>query len=186
MARLFVSIPIPFINSDILQTIKKLKLSFDKKEINVQWVPNENLHLTLFFIGEINDPEPIKFKLREIAPFLSPFELHLKGIGAFPDMITSRVLWIGARQTKGLLETYDAIKIKMNIKENIQFSPHITIARLRNNRCTRDILSPFLRKDFGKTVVNEIILYESKLFGHYLKYIQLEKFPLEPSFSAAP
>jgi 2'-5' RNA ligase len=66
----------------------------------------------------------------------------------------------------------------LNSREEGEYTPHMTFARLRNPGKSKDLLSPFVRKDFGKVDVTEVILYESIIKTPYTFYKEIARIPL--------
>ncbi|MGZ3743511.1 MAG: RNA 2',3'-cyclic phosphodiesterase [Pseudobdellovibrionaceae bacterium] len=149
------------------QIIKKLKMHAEQKEIEVRWVPLENYHITLVFLGNTQDekiPE-IEAITERIAMNFAPFHLKISDVGAFPDDFSSRVLWFGVQNSKTLRSMQEDLVTELkhvvyNPQEQ-EYSPHLTIGRLRNPHKTKDMISPFVRKKIAKIEIHEIVLYES-------------------------
>ncbi len=122
--RLFVSINIP---DDVKEDVGRLYKRFS----GIRFVPLENLHITLKFLGE-SEPEPIVSKLKEID--FSTFSFTLKGVGAFPNKEFPRVVWIGVGSGKekivDLAQKVDSLLADIR-KDDHPFHPHLTIARVR-------------------------------------------------------
>lgn len=109
-------------NKAILGTMHDLK----KKGVKGKFVPAQNLHMTLAFIGETESAEPVKEAIKDIR--FKPFRLGLTAPGTFGD-----VLWIGVKGNQGmnglvktLREALDAAGISYDRQK---FTPHVTIAR---------------------------------------------------------
>lgn len=101
-----------------------------------RWLPAENLHLTLRFIGEV-DPrmaEDIDAALAGIAA--KPFSLSLTGLGVFGDKKSARVLWAGVERSEPLVALAGKIEIALQraglAPETRKFAPHVTLAKLKN------------------------------------------------------
>ncbi|MGE0045028.1 MAG: RNA 2',3'-cyclic phosphodiesterase [Hyphomonadaceae bacterium] len=101
------------------------------------WRPRENLHLTLRFFGEVAEPvaDDIDAALSEAALRARPFDLRLKGTGVF-GKDEPNALWIGAEASAALADLAAACERaarKAGLKpEPRKFTPHVTIAYLRN------------------------------------------------------
>lgn len=101
-----------------------------------RWIDPEQLHLTVRFIGEVDGTLfcDIKEVLEEIN--FASFSLQLKGVGCFPPRGTPRVLWIGLARCEPLMllrKKIDTVLSRVKVKpEGRKFSPHITLARLKN------------------------------------------------------
>lgn len=166
------------------QIIKKLRINADQRGLEVRWTAAENYHVTLVFLGRTADekiPE-IESLVEDVAQRFAPFQLKISDIGAFPDEFNSRVLWFGVQNSKSLRflqeELSQNLKDKNYPLESREYSPHLTIARLRNPHKTKDMMSPFVRKKIAKIDVTEIVLYESLGTAPYPVYKALRKFRL--------
>lgn len=131
--RLFTAIDLP---SEILLRLERL-LSALRPEAFIKWSPLDNLHITTKFIGEWPEarvPE-IHQALRR-ARRRQPFEVELKGLGWFPNERSPRVLWLGVEGATELAalaaETENALVPLGIAKEAREFSPHLTLARIKN------------------------------------------------------
>ena len=133
--RLFIAIELP---PQIKQGIAKVQEGLRKAGANAGWTRPEGIHLTLKFLGEV--PE---LKVKEILQALSGaaqgfgnLNLDVAGAGAFPNMKTPRVLWLGVTgdvEKLGLLQAVveDAM-VKLGFEqEERKFSPHLTLARIK-------------------------------------------------------
>ncbi|MDH5186543.1 MAG: RNA 2',3'-cyclic phosphodiesterase, partial [candidate division WOR-3 bacterium] len=84
MMRSFIAIEIP---KGVRDGISKIIADFKKSDYPVRWVANENLHLTLVFLGEVAEKflDEVKEQLASVAKLVKPFEANLNGLGAFPS-----------------------------------------------------------------------------------------------------
>ena len=106
-----------------------------------RWVPAEQIHLTLRFIGGVDG-----VFFREIKEALAgvrsdTFPLQLKGLGAFPPRKKPRVLWVGVEKNEVLVQLRNRIEAALVAcglePEGRKFAPHITLARLRDTPLVR-------------------------------------------------
>lgn len=101
---------------------------------DARWIPPEQLHLTLGFIGEVSGTVflDIKEALAEIKS--APFALRLQGVGFFPPRGQPRVIWAGIAASEPLAILQRKITTRLFALgleiENRKFSPHLTLARL--------------------------------------------------------
>ena len=101
-----------------------------------RWVEPDNLHLTLRFIGGVEEPlvEDIVFALRAIR--MEPFAVTLSSVGHFESRKRVRQIWagiMGSTQLMDLQGRVDAAMIRAGIKpEGRKFTPHVTLARLKD------------------------------------------------------
>ena len=121
--RLFIAIKLSDAMKDSL--IRLENILYDRG-VRGNYTSEENLHLTLVFIGEYPDCEPVLDALSSVA--FSPFELRLEGMGRFGDL-----WWAGMRDSAPL--TAIVRRIRRALAENDipfdrkRFSPHITLIR---------------------------------------------------------
>lgn len=140
--RLFVAIDLP-------DRVKQAVATLCRGAAGVRWLPPEQLHLTLRFIGEADDAVEgaIRRGLAEVGS--PPFPLTLRGVGCFPSPQRPRVLWVGlggSDPLERLQQQVEAAVITAGLPaEGRHFSPHITLARLREQRGTE--LIPFLTRN---------------------------------------
>jgi 2'-5' RNA ligase len=183
MKRLFIAIAThEGLEESASAIVKKLRINADQKQLEIRWVPGNNYHVTLHFLGS-TAPEKlaeIETLLTEVAMSTAPFKLKISDVGAFPDDSASRVLWFGVQNSKALrsLQGNIASRFSSSGREEREYSPHMTIGRLRNPHRTKDLLSPFVRKTLGKILVEEIVLYESVGSVPFPVYKPLKKFRL--------
>lgn len=169
-----------------LPTFKKLKINADRREISVKWVPLDNFHITVSFLGDRPAEEIplIAETLKDVCTQFAPFDLKIEDMGAFSNEHDARVLWLGVQKKRYLAEFKEILDQALLEKQILlkpderAFAPHLTIGRLRNPRSVKDMISPFKRKSFGKIHVHEIVLYESKLQGAFPIYTPVLRCPL--------
>ena len=141
-------------------------------------VHQEHLHLTLVFIGEVDEPRAASIGSSMAAPFdVAPFELVFGGLGVFPPVGPPRVLWLGVTagaDAVGALQQQVCLRLARlaegpgnNRREwgsERPFSPHLTLGRWRRSRQSDG------RRALAETVgavarvpVAAVTLYESRL-----------------------
>jgi 2'-5' RNA ligase len=129
MPRLFIAVDLP-------DTIKKNLETMFFGIPGARWVAPDQIHLTVRFIGDVDGALflDIKNTLEEVN--ILPFDLQLKGVGHFPPRGTPRVLWVGLDKSEPLQllrKKVDSTLLKIGLdSERRKFSPHITLARLKN------------------------------------------------------
>ncbi|HEY6839557.1 MAG TPA: RNA 2',3'-cyclic phosphodiesterase [Geobacteraceae bacterium] len=130
MYRLFVAIDLP-------QETKESVRAICHGLPEARWVPQEQLHLTLRFIGDADSRlfAAIKACLLEVKG--ESFSLTLAGIGHFPPGKRARVLWVGMERCETLLKLAQDVECALVSaglpREERPFSPHITLARFRES-----------------------------------------------------
>jgi RNA 2',3'-cyclic 3'-phosphodiesterase len=107
---------------------------------SIRWVDPANLHITLWFIGEIDDAALAALTTATNIPFATPrFLLQFGGVGTFPSSSSPRVLWIGLRSgVEPLQSIYAELARRLAPwgyePERRPYSPHLTIARIKEIR----------------------------------------------------
>jgi 2'-5' RNA ligase len=177
--RTFLAVEIP---NKIRRKVDQLISEEKNKNLPMKWVKFENLHITLKFLGEIEES-----KIKEIISILEDttksytgFDINLEGIGCFPHPDNPRVLWIGVKHGITML-TDIAREIEKNLgaagfREDKRFHAHLTLARTRKFCKLDKILAlPFTTENFS---VNSVTLFESILKPEGPIYAALKKFNL--------
>ena len=153
----------------------------------VRWVGPGNFHLTLKFLGNIdeNQIEPIGAALAEALRPFPRLTINVKGLGVFPNPKRPRVLWVGLVGSRlALLQSKveSALTPLGFAPDEKIFTPHLTIGRWRQGaRAERNLeseLGKWRDHEFGATSMHEVILFQSELkptgaIYHRLKVIML-------------
>jgi RNA 2',3'-cyclic 3'-phosphodiesterase len=133
------------------------------------WVSLGQLHLTLRFIGAVDEITCSRIT-QELAHVVQlPFELILRGVGRFPARGEAKILWVGVEENQGLLSLRRHIDKSLAASgiapEERPFSPHITIARLRSvsGAWVKEFLEVNCRFTTVPCTVNQFHLYSSVL-----------------------
>jgi 2'-5' RNA ligase len=179
--RLFIALDIPAeIRARLTEYMERACLLAPE----ARWARVEGLHVTLKFIGHVDDAvvEKIKAELRSIKA--APFEVKFAGVGFFPNPNAGRVFWAGVNggdSLPKLASTIDAAMEKLGIpRETKPYHPHLTLART-SSRPLRG-LKPLLDEpppQFGTMTAREFFLYQSQPQKGGSKYTKLERFELE-------
>ncbi len=167
---------------------KKIRKTADHKEIHLKWTPPDNYHVTLAFLGDtlISDIPKIQEQIHEVAQKHTPFHLKIRGISGFPTVSQARVLYLGVQRSQAILDLQSAMEQALLPPEKVdhEYSPHLTIARLRNPKSCRDLLSPFEHIDLGKQEVTSVALYQSILSNGFPVYEKIFEVNLRAEDSA--
>jgi 2'-5' RNA ligase len=153
----------------------------------VRWVGSDNFHLTLKFLGNIDESqiEPIGAALIEALRPFPRLTINVKGLGVFPNPKRPRVLWVGLVGSRlALLQSKveSALTPLGFAPDEKIFTPHLTIGRWRQGaRAERNLeseLGKWCDHEFGTTSMQEVILFQSELKPaganyHRLKVITL-------------
>lgn len=116
--------------------LSNIQSNIKKEAIKGSWVPYDNFHLTLKFLGNIKleGMPKIDKSIKNICTKFNPIHLALDRLGFFEGNENIRVLWLGTRgDTKALSTLHRRLEdemVKIGFKrENRRFKPHITLAR---------------------------------------------------------
>jgi len=140
-------------NADVLKKLTDVQSLVTKTGADVKVVEPENIHMTLRFLGNIT-PSMVEriFEEMKKAQF-TPFDVKIRGVGAFPDIRYPRVLWAGiaegADQLRGIFKQLEPRLMGLGFAPDPKgFNPHLTIARVRTGR-NKDVLARFLEENEG-------------------------------------
>ena len=185
--RLFVALEIPAgVRESLADLIKELRAADEKSsKSNARWVRAENLHVTLKFIGHVDEQKcgEIRAALARIHSD-SAVELCFRGLGFFPGEKRARVLWAGMEASANLVplarETDEELGRLGIGRETREFAPHLTLARLDPpgiNEKLRAAVATNSQREFGSVWTGEFHLFESKTRPAGAEYTRLASFP---------
>jgi 2'-5' RNA ligase len=152
---------------------------------DARWTRPEGIHLTLKFLGQINDVqvERVTGALASLGRF-EAFWVEVKGFGFFPDARRPRVFWVGLEAPPELSELATRVEALMEgigfPREQRVFTPHLTLARFQVPRpqpALRELLNQQGELDLGRFEVSELFLFESKLSPRGAEYRKVARFP---------
>jgi RNA 2',3'-cyclic 3'-phosphodiesterase len=135
--RAFIAIELPSqIKAALAQLQDNLRTS---KNASVKWVEPQSIHLTLKFLGNVDEAEipAVTKALSEAVKGVAPFSLQLGDPGAFPDTHAPRVVWVGVggeiEPLSTLHNNIDRVLAPLGFPpEKRAFSPHLTLGRVRD------------------------------------------------------
>ena len=187
--RLFTAIDL---NPDVLLRLERL-LTALRPEALVRWNPLDNLHITIKFIG--GWPESRVAELDEALASLlprKPFEVELKELGWFPNERFPRVLWAGVHGGQALAdlarESEDLLASLGIAKESREFSPHLTLARIKNPvplGRLRQRVAEAKATSFGSLSVRQFALFRSDPGSNASIYRPLRAYRFETALAAS-
>ena len=164
--RAFIAIDVKINNE-----IKKLYNALKKTGARLKMVEPQNIHLTIKFLGEINEKmvEIIKKELKEAAKEIKPFKAILKDVGVFPNERNIRVIWIGFYDKGETIKLSNSINERLaahGFKKEKSYKPHVTIARMKSGEKKAEVLQVIKENKgeiFGEMECKEIKLKQSIL-----------------------
>jgi 2'-5' RNA ligase len=156
----------------------------------VRWVPANNIHLTLKFLGEVSvaNMQSLARMLKAEAMRQTPFMIHVAGLGAFPNVRRPRVIWVSSEAPPNLAALQRAIEAETRAlgypPEDRPFSPHLTLGRISQSATPPEAtaVSQALGKvnvgDLGCLRVDKVHLFQSDLRPNGAVYTSLYAFSL--------
>jgi RNA 2',3'-cyclic 3'-phosphodiesterase len=183
--RLFVALEIP---SAVRENLATLIASLRAITKEPRWVRPENLHVTLKFLGEVQEAklDAIRKALGEIHSEQA-VTLDFHGVGFFPNEKHPRVFWAGIKASANLktlaTDTEGAIEKCGIPEEKREFSPHLTLARFERPRFPEALskaIAENKEREFGSLRTTEFHLIQSRLKPSGAEYTTLESFQFVP------
>lgn len=185
--RSFIAIKLP----DFIKfSLQVLQVKLSESGIKASFPNPETLHLTLKFLGDIlpGDLDAVEKCMEKAVARINPHALFASGIGVFPSVKHTRVIWSGIKGETDILEKLvhelDAFLLKdMGLKrEEKRFNPHLTLARIKE-RIPQDFIIKMI-KDFENFCTSDfsvigISLFQSELMpsGAIHREITFTPFP---------
>jgi len=188
LQRTFIALEIP---QEIQQIIHK-EIAHLRNTIGtlIRWVPSENMHLTLKFLGNISPAnlDMVTQMIRAEADSYQPFVMQVGGLGCFPSPKRPRVIYIGLQapaELEALQHGIESATTRLGYEsEERSFSPHLTVGRVRQNILASDqqkiqrALEETQIDSLGTARVDSLHLYNSELKPTGSVYTRLFSAPL--------
>jgi 2'-5' RNA ligase len=171
MARLRTFIAVG-IDKAIRDRAVALQESLGRAGADVKWVEPENMHVTLLFLGEVEDrtlPAVCRV-VAEVAAGLAPFEMRVEGAGCFPSPRRPRTLWVGIGDgLQELVALHDALEpplldLGCYRREDRQYTPHLTLGRVKGDAGADQLITALTRRadwQGGGVRVSEVLVMSS-------------------------
>ena len=183
--RLFAGIDLP---PDVIWNLSRLVDALRPKA-KIKWSPPENLHITTKFIGEWPEErtEELTGALMNL-PAREPIEIAVRGLGWFPNPHAPRVFWAavkaGAELAALARETEDTLARLGVVREPRGFSPHLTLARIKDPvplAMLRQSVAALDSDEFGAFTADRFYLYRSEREPGGSVYTKLAEYPFGKS-----
>ena len=167
--RIFIAIEL---DNSLKERLSDIQNKILETGADIKVTPLSNIHLTMRFLGEIEEKEIPKIKniLENLAKNTFAFEISTGSIGAFPSVNSCRVIWLGIENGKGTLVNI-AQQLNALLKNNgfphedKDFSAHITLGRVRSSK-NKLRLEEFLNQNItldARMEIEHIVLFKSTL-----------------------
>lgn len=168
--RVFISVELP---DEIKKKVAEAAAPLKEVESGIKWVETHNLHITLKFLGWVEDPKidnMIELTNKAVAGTGS-FKVKFSGMGTFPPGKSPRVIWVGVNEGGDTLaQLAEALEEGLSRagyrSEGREFSSHITIGRVKDKKGVdkvKERMAEIQKTDFGEMVVDHIDIMKSTL-----------------------
>jgi RNA 2',3'-cyclic 3'-phosphodiesterase len=160
--------------AEVRKPATELIKKFRSARADVKWVEPHNLHITLKFLGEVEEAktEEVCRAVTEAAAASTPFSLEICGAGAFPHLGRPRTIWLGTGEGRQALVDFQrrieaALKPLGFLPESRRFEPHLTIGRVRNSGPgiaeLAELLLANVNQPVGRTTIDDVVVFSSAL-----------------------
>ena len=187
LKRTFLCFPVPL---EVRSKKNMLYSTLEESPAQINWVKNDNLHLTLKFMGYTTESQiPLIINiLRRITINYKPFQLLIKSTGCFPKKERPRTLFLGVEGRlnilNGLFQNIENELEKIDIqKDRNIFFPHITLARIKYPQAHTPNIDLFLKSSYDPIdlSMDRVQFFASELLPSGPIYTLLKSFPLGES-----
>jgi 2'-5' RNA ligase len=169
--RTFIAVELP---DEVRDACVGLQETLSHAAPDVKWVVEENLHITLLFLGEVDDRDLLGVcrAVQAVCARLEPFSLTVAGAGCFGDPKRPRTIWVGTSEgTAELVALHAALEEAMvessrYRREARQFTPHVTLGRAKGDDAAEDLPQALSRqRDWqgGECEVTQVRVLSSQL-----------------------
>lgn len=137
MIRSFIAFDID--DATVLENLAKVQEMISRTGADLRLVKPENVHITLRFLGDITVTMIDKIYSEMEQVYFEPFQIKIKGVGAFPNLRRISIIWAGIRQgnneLRAIFNQLEPRLLKLGFKQDYKgFNPHLTIARVRTGK----------------------------------------------------
>lgn len=178
MIRLFAGLPLPPACREVLGRVQG-------GLPGARWVPPENAHITLRFIGEVPEPDAEAIAASLDTLVHPPVTVRIAGLSFGGDSHRARTLWAEVERTPELAELQKRVESLIVASEACapetrRFRPHVTLARFSGVRPERlqEFLDQHALVACEPFVADAVVLYSSVLSRSGSKYVEEVRFPL--------
>lgn len=186
--RIFIAAEFP--ESMILDLSKTVQCLWPGMNQGIRWVPHQQMHLTLKFIGEypLDKIPAVQAVCQKLTRNETHIAVQVRGLGVFPNQQSPSVLWVGLQKAEAVISLQGKLEEELEIlgipKEKRAFKPHLTLARIKPyfpEHQLKTLLAPLSTPEIGfnqQTYIEKITLFESKLSREGAIYQKIATFQL--------
>ena len=166
--RAFVGIAV---SEEVRAALTAVQRDFAPCRAKVKWTEPENIHVTLRFLGEIDEAMTgqVKQAMAQAAGE-GPFQFTVTGLGSFPPRGRPAVIWAGVSNGAGRISKVQG-RLEQGLRalgfaEDRPFVPHLTIGRVKSPRGAEELIPVISRHsgtEFGVCTGSKMVLFESRL-----------------------
>ncbi|WP_347330727.1 RNA 2',3'-cyclic phosphodiesterase [Marinimicrobium locisalis] len=172
-----------FLGIELPEDVKQSLQSLPKQPSEARWQTNEQLHLTLNFIGEVDNDTLETLRHRLQSPPLEPVSLRLKGVNVFGSPKHPKALWAMVEPAALLQHWHHTLRDRLEAvgleQDDRDFQPHVTLARFGRKavsveeflKANEEYLSPSFTAE-------KLCLFASHLSDEGARYEVIERFPV--------
>jgi 2'-5' RNA ligase len=184
--RSFLAFELP---PEIREQIGMISGELRRSRLPARWVKKENIHLTIVFLGSVDENviEDIKGRVSSVVKGFSIFRTRLSGLGVFPNWRKPRVLWVGLNgDVEPLSLLRDQLQRELKAfglhQETRPFRPHLTLGRfkgpVRHDEDLKWILDKYHDIAGDLYRLEELVLFRSDLKPDGPVYTKMAAWPL--------
>ncbi|MCC6503092.1 MAG: RNA 2',3'-cyclic phosphodiesterase [Deltaproteobacteria bacterium] len=183
--RTFVAIKLP---SEVTELLRTIQASLNRGLKGTSWVRPESIHLTLKFLGEIDDAKvrDVAAGLEKAAEGFRPFSLEVGGVGAFPNARAPKVVWAGIKECAELTKLQKSVDERLSIigfeAETRPFTPHLTLCRIKSaedGRALGRLIAGLGEQAKASFTVNSFVFMKSVLKPQGAVHTDIKEFALK-------
>jgi 2'-5' RNA ligase len=183
--RTFIALPLP---GAVRSKLEALQRALGHEIRGARWLGPEQLHLTLAFLGDVEDTDlnAVCLAVADAVRERPRFTLEIRGLGVFPDPARPRVLWAGILGDLAMLNdvqrsVFDAAT-GVGYRPDERFHPHVTLARLKPDKRPTVSIGPLLEShktwSAGVFTADAVLTFASTLTPDGPAYAPLNRAPL--------
>jgi len=183
--RSFIAFTLP---DEVKRSLAEAKASLMAYGFNIRWVPSDNIHLTLKFLGDIRQEDVSRAEeaMASAALGRKSITLQARGLGVFPGVRRPRVIWAGlAGDTEQIADCQADLELNLSAlgfpREKRPFRSHLTLGRVKGKSIHSGKLSEAIRRGAPfaspSATVDRLVLYRSELRPTGAAYTILREAP---------